>query len=246
MDGWLVEVVIAFALGGVLKGAIGAGTPVVVVPILSITHGVPFAVAVFSIPALVSNVWQGWQFRADLLPGRFVLPMVVGAGVGTVAGSVLLATAPSDYLMLAVAASTLAYVGFRLARPGWRLGPAAAQRYVLPVGLVSGLLQGSAGISAPFSVTFLNAMRLPRGAFIGTISVFFLAMAVVQAPTLWGLGILTPDRVAISLIACLPLFAGMAAGGWLARYVHRDTFDRVVMGLLVIIALRLIWQAAAG
>ncbi|NNF23321.1 MAG: sulfite exporter TauE/SafE family protein [Rhodobacteraceae bacterium] len=246
MDEGLIAAAIAFALGGILKGAIGAGTPVIAVPILSIYYGVPFAVAVFTFPALLSNIWQAWAYRSQLLPRSFVLSLVFSAGAGTAAGSVLLAALPSPALMLSVAVTTFAYVGFRIAKPDWSLNAALAARIALPVGFASGLLQGAAGISAPVSVTFLNAMRLPREAFIGTISVFFLSMTMVQIPALWGLGLLTPDRVGLSLLACIPMFGAMPVGAWLARHIRRDVFDRIVMGLLVIIALRLTLSALAG
>jgi uncharacterized membrane protein YfcA len=241
----LVVIALAFAAGGVLKGAIGAGVPVIVVPIMALYHGVPFAVAVFVLPSLLSNGWQGWRYRAHLLPARFLILLMLSAGLGAAIGSVLLAALTGPVLMGAVAGMTLAYVAFRFARPHWVLERHVADRLVLPAGLVAGVMQGAAGISAPVSITFISAMRLPREAFIATISVFFLSMSLVQIPALWSLGILTPERLALSLAACVPLFGGMPVGNLLARYMARETFDRIVMALLVVIAVRLAWAAVA-
>ena len=245
MEQGLIMALVAFALGGVLKGAIGAGTPVVAVPIMALYYGVPFAVAVFALPSLLSNLWQAWKYRAALLPRRFVVPLGLGAAAGAAIGSVMLANLSSATLMGGVAAMTLAYVGSRLARPGWTLPDTAAQRIVWPVATLSGILQGAAGISAPVSITYLNAMRLGRESFIATISLFFGSMSLVQVPLLAYLGVLTSERLTLSAIACVPLFAAMAAGAWMARFIPRDTFDRIVMALLVLIALRLLWQAVA-
>lgn len=246
MEEGLIAAFLAFALGGVLKGAIGAGTPVVAIPIMALYYDVPFAVSVFVLPAFLSNLWQIWRFRSDLLPIRFVAQLGVAAGTGALVGSVMLANLPSDALTLTVACLALAYVGFRLTRPDWQLAYANAYRIVLPVGLVSGILQGAAGISAPVSVTFLNAMKLNRTAFIGTASTFFLSMSLVQIPALVSLGVLTMDRFVISIAACVPLFGAMPVGGWLARFIDRETFDRIVLALLTVIALRLIWEAFAA
>ena len=41
------------------------------------------------------------------------------------------------------------------------------------MGVGGGILQGSAGLSAPISITFLNSMKLERNQFIPTISVYF-------------------------------------------------------------------------
>lgn len=245
MDEGLLLIALAFAAGGVLKGAIGAGVPVIVVPVMALYHGVPFAVAVFVVPALLSNGWQAVRYRRHLLPLRFVILLTLGAGLGAALGSLLLAALPAAALMGTVSAATLAYVAFRFARPHWVLQRHLADRLVLPAGLLAGVMQGAAGISAPVSITFISAMRLPREVFIATISVFFLSMAAVQIPALWSLGILTPDRLALSLAACVPLFGGMPVGNVLARYMARETFDRIVMALLVVIAVRLAWAAMA-
>ncbi len=246
MDEALILGGLAFALGGLLKGAIGAGTPVIVIPILSLHFGVPFAVSVFAIPAVLSNLWQLWTYRADLVTPRFLLPLTAATVVGSLAGSVVLANLRADVLSLVVAGMALAYVGFRLARPGWRLPMATAQRVTVPVGLVSGLLQGASGISAPISLTFINALGLERRAFIATVSVFFLSMTVGQVPALTLLGVLTPERAWLSLLACIPLFAAMPLGARIARQVPRAVFDKLVLCLLAVVALRLIWAAISG
>ena len=53
---------LALFLGGVLKGATGAGSPIVAVPILSLLYSVPFAVSVFVLPNLLSNLFQSWKY----------------------------------------------------------------------------------------------------------------------------------------------------------------------------------------
>ncbi len=232
-------------LGGILKGATGAGSPVVGVPVLAIFFGVPFAVSVFVVPNLLSNLWQGYRYRAHLPQGRFAMQFALAGACGAGIGSVMLANLPSEPLMLVVALAVLAYISFRLLRPGWQLNTAMAGRVVLPVGALAGVLQGAGGISAPVSVTFLNALRLERPVFIVTISIFFSTMSVVQIPVLFGYGILTTERFALGVLAMLPLLAGMPIGEWLARRIDRDSFDRIILALLFVIALRLVWSAVA-
>jgi uncharacterized membrane protein YfcA len=158
----------------------------------------------------------------------------------------MLAWLPTEALTLTVALSVLAYVGFRAARPGWTLALPRAEKLAAPLGLLGGILQGAAGLSAPVSLSFLNAIRLDRGQFIVTISVFFFGMALVQIPLLTGLGILTGERFLLSCLALIPLMTAMPLGAWLARRISADAFDRVILVLLVLLSLRLIWQAVFG
>lgn len=234
---------LALALGGVLKGATGAGAPLLAVPILAMLYDVPLAVAIFTLPNLFSNIWQGWRFRehqvAPALTWGFALAGAAGAGVG----SAMLVSLPSDLLLLGVAGAVFLYIAFRLAHPGWVLDLAVATRLAAPVGFAGGLLQGAAGVSAPISITFLHAMRIERLAFIATISVFFVAMAVTQIPLLAVWGVLTPQRALLSAAALLPLVAGMPLGAMLARRFSKEFFDRLILVLLALIAARLVLHA---
>lgn len=239
----LLVAMAAFALGGILKGAIGAGTPVVVIPLMSIYFDVPYAVAVFALPALLSNIWQGWQSRAGLRDPGFVIRLGLGAAIGAGIGTLLLAALPSDLLALIVGLLALSYVAFRMFKPGWQLDYGLARRIVLPVATLAGVLQGSAGISAPVSITFLHALKMSREQFIATISVLFTSMAVVQLPALVAVGLLDGQKFLISIFACIPLFIGMPIGAWIVRRVRADVFDKLIMLLLLIIAVRLIWDA---
>lgn len=233
------------AAGGILKGAIGAGSPIIAVPILALLYDVPLAVAIFTMPNLLSNLWQGWAYRAHQIAPRFVWTFAGAGALGAGVGSVLLAALDGEILLAVVATAVFVYIGIRLARPGWTLGRETAGRLAGGAGFIGGVMQGAGGISAPVSVTFLNAMRLERPEFIATISVFFAAMSVVQIPALWSLGILTPERAALSFAAAIPLFGAMPLGAWLARHVSRETFDRIILWLLAAIALRLLYGALA-
>ena len=175
----LALVAVSLALGGILKGAIGAGAPVLAVPMIALLVDVPTAVAVFTLPNLISNIWQARAYRRDLLPMGFVCRFAISGMAGAAVGSVILAVVTGEVLMATLAAIVFGYIALRLSRPGWSLSRSVADRVVLPVGLVAGVMQGAGGISAPVSLTFLDSMRLERGAFISTVSVFFAAMGLV-------------------------------------------------------------------
>lgn len=234
---------LALLFGGILKGATGAGAPIIAVPVMAILVNVPFAIAILSMPNLVSNVWQGWQHRKHHLDRRFTATFALAGALGAGVGTFMLANLPHEALLIFVALAVFAYIGFRLAKPHWVLSFAAAKKLALPVGAVAGILQGAAGVSAPVSITFLNALRTERVAFVATISAFFAAMAVVQIPLLTHYGFLTWERFFWSCGALVPLLAGMPIGAALARRLSKDVFDRVILILLAIVALRLLFEA---
>jgi len=239
----LIPVAVAFALGGLLKGATGAGAPIVAVPLLAILYDVKFAVAVFVIPSLVSNIWQLWEFRDKHLTARFSLSFAGAGAAGAVLGSFMLAALPSRSLMVLVAIGVFAYISSRLLWRDWKLGMSAAKRIVFPVGFAAGVLQGSTGVSAPLSITFLSSMRLERVQFVATISSFFMAISVVQIVMLTKLQILGDREVYYGCLALVPLIAFMPVGTLLIRYVSRVVFDRVIMTMLFVLAVKLMYDA---
>lgn len=234
---------LGIALGGFLKGATGAGAPVVGVPILALAFGVPKAVAIFALLNLFSNAWQAWTYRSHLGSRRFIVIFAIAGGLGAAAGTVLLASLPTDILMGGLASIVFLYIALRLARPDWTLARQLGETLGGPMGFLAGLMQGAGGISAPVSVTYLSAMRLERTEFIATISAFFFVMSILQVPTLVSFGILTWDRVALAALATIPLFAAMPLGEWAARHVSRETFDKLILLLLAVVALRLGYAA---
>lgn len=227
-------------LGGLLKGATGVGAPFLAVPIMAILVDVPFAVAVFLIPNILSNAWQTWRFRSEFSDHRFSLTWalagMVGAGIGTVA----LARFSSAVLTTSVALVVLAYVVFRLANPGWSLARETAKRLAGPVGGIGGFFQGAIGLSGPVSVTFMNAAGLPRPQFIYIMSLYFLAMTLIQLPVQLVFGVMTPDRMAYGLLALAPLIIGMLIGDYLGKRISKTTFDKVIFVILTLLALRLL------
>ena len=231
---------LALALGGILKGATGAGAPILAVPIIAMLYDVPLAVTILAVPNLLSNVWQAWAYRRSRPAPSFVLAFAGAGAAGAITGTVMLANLAPELLLLTVAGAVFAYIAFRLARPNWVLGFALGQRLAAPAGFLGGVLQGASGVSAPVSITFLNAMKLERPAFIGTIALFFVSMAVVQIPLLVVYDFMTPVTLLFGVGALGVIFASMPIGAYLARHVSREAFDRIILVLLGAIALRLV------
>ena len=236
-------ITICLGLGGILKGATGAGAPILAVPALAMFYDVKIAVVIMLVPTLVTNLWQAWQFHRQLLPAKFVLYFSLAGAVGAVVGSWFLAVLPQHALSLIVAFAVFAFISFRLARPTWLLAYEKALPLSAVAGLIGGWLYGTSGISAPVSISFLNAMRLERQTFMATISVFFVAMALVQLPALGALGIMTWERLVMSALATVPLLVFMPLGSWLAGHFSKETFDRVILVLLGFLATKLIYNA---
>ncbi len=126
----LLEFLVIFvclALGGLLKGATGAGAPILAVPALAAVFDVPFAIAMMVMPNLLTNSWQIWRYRSDRPAVGFLLPFVGGGAAGVAAGTWLLTELSSDALLAALSLIVFSYIVLRLARPHFRLTDGVAR-----------------------------------------------------------------------------------------------------------------------
>ncbi|MGP9766344.1 sulfite exporter TauE/SafE family protein [Halomonas sp. AOP13-D3-9] len=227
---------IALLVAGIVKGAIGSGVPVIVVPVLTMLYDVQLAIALLVAPNLFSNALQVWQYRRHLLPLRILAAFSIAGGLGIVLGTWGLIVLSPDILSLGVAGVIVLYLIIKVMKRRIALPFNIATRLVIPIGLLAGILQGAAGMSAPASVTFLNAMQLKRNVFIGSISVFFVAITIVQIPALLNAGILTLERFLFSILALVIILAAMPLGARLGNRLPHYWFDNLVMLLLASIA----------
>jgi uncharacterized membrane protein YfcA len=235
---------VCLGLGGLLKGATGAGTPLLAVPALAAVIDVPFAIVILIVPNLVTNVWQVWEYR-EHSPGRALLVPLVGGGMaGVIAGTWLLAVATSDALLAVLGIIVLGYIGLKVAKPNFKLSDRAARVLYLPAGLASGFLQGAIGLSAPISITFMNALGMARPRFIFTISLLFGLFILIQIPALAIGGFLTLERLALSTLALIPVTLAMPLGAYLAARMPPGVFDKLILILLGALAIKLLLDAA--
>ena len=237
----IIAIFIAFALGGILKGATGAGAPIVTIPVIAAFYDVKIAVIIMVIPNLLTNIGQLYQFRKTILPRFFTISFALGGGIGAFLGTILLVNLPIKILTLSVACIVIIYILLKLIVPSWKLNYIKAKKLVFLMGAGGGILQGSAGLSAPISITFLNSMKLERNQFIPTISVYFGVMSMFQMPTLYYYDFLNLEIIIMSCISTIVLMAFMPFGSWIAKSVSKDSFDKITLILLGFIALRIIY-----
>ena len=237
----IIAIFTAFALGGILKGATGAGAPIITIPVIAAFYDVRIAVIIMVIPNLLTNIGQLYQFRKTILPSFFTVSFALGGGIGAFLGTILLVSLPIKILTLSVAIIVIIYILLKIAVPSWKLVYGKAKKLVFIMGAGGGILQGSAGLSAPISITFLNSMKLERNQFIPTISVYFGVMSIFQMPTLYYYDFLNIGIIIVSIMSTIVLMCFMPLGSWIAKSISKETFDKVTLILLGFIALRIIY-----
>lgn len=203
---------LALLAGGVVKGVIGIGTPLVVLPVLVLFHDVRESVQLLALPLFLSNVFQAWSGHGTGEVFRRVAPVVAGLAAGIVAGVSLAGTLPDAALLVAagvfVCLASLATAltpSFAIPR-GWEgwLGPAT--------GLAGGILGGLTTLFGPAIALYLTGLRLTPAVFVKAVSILYTAGSGTLFVAVLGLQAPAGGTLLLSLACVPPLFLGMALG----------------------------------
>lgn len=229
-----------------MKGAFGGGFAIVGIPLLSLVMDpvsaggllAPLFIAMdlFSLRYWKPSTWSRPDLRL-LVPG-----LVVGIGVGYMLFRVL----DHRAISIVMAVVTLIFVGLWL----WRGAEVAVQPRSAPkavaAGLTSGITTMVAHSGGPPLAIYLLPLGLSKQVYAGTTSMFFTVGNIVKAAP-W-LALATPVGAVWKLMAICLL--AVPSGVWLGWRLH-DKLDqrqmyRACYGLLVVTAMKLLWDGASG
>jgi len=233
---------LAFALGGIVKGATGAGSPIIAIPVLTIFFDAKLAVAVMAVPNLFSNIYQIKQFKNSIDDTKFSIRFGVFGAIGCLAGSIFFVFTSTRLIELLVAAVTILYVVFSLIKNSKKMSQKLADQLVFVFGIMGGFVQGTCGVSAPIALAYLNAIGMKRSEFIFTISCFFGAMAAIQLLSLSLLNFYTSKYLLIGIISILPLTLGMPIGEVLTKNFSVTAFEKLILLFLIILSIQIVFK----
>lgn len=109
----LLAIALAMSMGGILKGATGAGAPIIAVPLMTAIYDVRVAVAVMVLPSLLTNIYQTHRYRDHEVVPRFAVTMEIWAALGAASGSLFLVWLSASVLQVFMAVIILAYIFLR-------------------------------------------------------------------------------------------------------------------------------------
>ena len=242
----LIVVGVASALAMLAKSATGLGYPLVAIPIVAAVAGVETAVVAVTLPNAVANLLVGWRTRHARSESRDVLVLSATSAVGAVFGAFILVSTPERPLLIVLAATVLLFVVRSLWFGEVTVSPSVGRRASPLVGAATGLMQGAVGVSGPIIGSWLYAYRLPRDAYIFSLSVLFLLAGAAQITTLASIGAYSTDRLIAAAVGLGPVLAVLPVGEYLRARLSGPQFDRAVLVLLAASGVTLVIRAVTG
>lgn len=229
--------------GGIVKGITGVGLPTVAIPLMVLVLPAPMAIALMSVPVLVSNLLQVNDRRLALEAVARFWPLILLLVIGTVAGAQVLIGADPHTMQIGLGVVVLGLVAFQELH-NRTPRPLAGERLWSPlVGLVAGLLGGLSSFSGPPLVAYLLRLRLPSRTFVVTISLFYLCTALPLYISLYGSSNLGSREFVASVALSAPAYGGLMLGQRLRGRLDEHQFRRAITVVLLLSGFSLLGKA---
>lgn len=215
-----------------ITAAFGIGGGAVMLAVLATLLPAPAIIPVHGLVQLGSNVGRAalllrHLFRPVLVP--FTLGSLVGVALG---GSMVVQLSPAT-IQIGVGGFILWSV---LATP-----PAFMRRSAALAGGFSSFLTMFFGGTGPFVAAFVKAQGLGRMAHVATQSTLMTVQHLLKTIVFGLLGFAFSDWFALIALLIAAGFLGTLAGSRVLARIDERRFKLALSGILVVLALRLIW-----
>ena len=229
-----------------MKGAFGGGFAIVGIPLLSlvmdpVTAGGLLAPLFIAMDLFGLRYWKPstWS-RPDLL--LLVPGLVVGIGVGYLLFRVL----DHRAISIVMAAVTLCFVALWFKNGGEVAVRPRSSPKAVAAGVTSGITTMVAHSGGPPLAMYLLPLGLGKQVYAGTTSLFFTVGNILKAAPWLALARPAGNVLTLMSICLLAIPSGVWLGWRLHEKLDQRQLYKACYGLLVVTAMKLLWDGVAG
>ena len=235
-----IVIIIIFAIlaGGLIKGTLGFGMPMVALPIIAFVIPATTAMIILCAPILLTNFLQ-IKFKQGVSSYRF-LPMFVSLVIGLIVGARLILEINLDTITQIIAASIIFAAlincfGFKIQNPNKN-----REKIVTSIiGFGSGILGGLSTFYGPPMLAYLVASDLPKEKFVRTVSAMYFIGSFPLYGSLIYYGFATKEDIIMSIFLILPAFISQQIGTRIRDKINQKQFRICILVTLIILGISL-------
>ncbi len=113
-------------------------------------------------------------------------------------------------------------------------------------GVLTGFTSFISHAGAPPYQVFVQPQRLDKLIFAGTSTILFAYVNAIKLPAYWSLGQVNFGSLKITAILAVPAIVSVFLGLKLVKIIPQELFYKFITWALLLVSLRLLWQAWAG
>lgn len=234
----VLVIILAVLAGGLVKGTLGFGMPMVALPIIAFIIPPTTAMILLCAPIFLTNFLQ-IKFKEGVSSYRF-LPMFISLVVGLIIGARLILEININTITQIIAVSIIfaALVncfGFKINN----INQNYEKIITTIIGFGSGILGGLSTFYGPPMLAYLVAVDLPKEKFVRTVSTMYFIGSFPLYGSLIYYGFATKEDLIFSLILIIPAFISQQIGTKIRDKINHKQFRNLVLSTLIILGISL-------
>ncbi|MCG9788644.1 sulfite exporter TauE/SafE family protein [Vibrio mediterranei] len=240
MDTTLILVSLIIALAGFTQGLTGFGSALVSVPLLSFIVGAQTAVPIAGIFGWLVTLPIVWKMRHSI-QRQTGLILFAGSVPASFVGAKLLATMPSQYILLTMGIVLVASSlhSLRSTKP---LFKKTSVPVTVGAGFTSGVLGASVGESGPPVIAYTSMQPWTADQTKSTLAFFFMLQMIGANVSFWNEGLITEEVLSLVMSAMPAFVIGLTGGmiGYHLLHKYKIDYHRIVHIFLLVIGCMLV------
>ena len=234
----VVIIILAVLAGGLIKGTLGFGMPMVALPIIAFVIPATTAMIILCAPILLTNFLQ-IKFKKGISSYRF-LPMILSLIVGLIVGARLILEINLNTITQIIAVSIIFAAlincfGFKIQNPN-----KSHERVITSIiGFGSGILGGLSTFYGPPMLAYLVASDLPKEKFVRTVSTMYFVGSFPLYGSLIYYGFATKEDIFMSMFLIIPAFISQQIGTRIRDKINQKQFRTCILVTLIILGISL-------
>lgn len=229
----------AFFMASFLKGLTGLGFSTLCLGFLAVFMDLKLAIPLVFLPSLSSNIMimvEAGRFFESVKRFWF---LYLSALPGLMVGLWFLDASRSEAPKAILGGVILIYGIWGLKNRPMQLSEKKEKQLVLPVGFLSGLVNGATGSQIMPIMPYLLSIKMDRALFVQTINCAFTLNTLVMILGLGKLGLVTRPVIYLSAGGILPVALGIFLGGRIRKKISEEIYRKMVFILLIALGINL-------
>ncbi len=237
MSSMILTIVIGLIVifcAGMVQGLTSFGFGLLSLPILSLFMPLKLIVPVLIIFSLIINSMILFKIKEYVNLRRIVILIIFGI-IGTPLGTYLLIILNENTLKLVI--GILITISAIAMWKGYKIKVKNEKLSYIPVGFLSGILNGSVSLSGPPIILFLTNQGVEKQIFRANLTSYFLVLNIITIPTYLVSGIITKEVIKYSIYLLPGLILGVLLGIKLGNKVNEAIFKKLTLVLMIVMGI---------
>ncbi|ABR47757.1 protein of unknown function DUF81 [Alkaliphilus metalliredigens QYMF] len=233
MEDIMVQIVfgaLVIFFAAMTQGITSFGFSLISLPLLGLFLPLKIVVPVLVIYSLLLNSIILYHIKEFIEIKRISILVMAGI-IGTPFGVYLLKISDESTLklLIGIIITIAAIVNFS----GYKIKVKNEKRSYIPVGLASGLLNGSVSLGGPPVVLFLTNQAVEKQIFRANLTLYFWILNITTIPTYFFGGLITGEVIQYTAYLSPGLIVGTLLGISLGNKVDENLFKKLTLSLIM-------------